>query len=84
MLKLKNFALPIFAMVAAVSLGGAQAALADHDHWRNDRYYHSRHSNQVVYRAHHNSSNYNKRYYNRHNNRPRSVSREVRHVLRHI
>ena len=92
MLQFKKFVLPILAMVATVTLGSTQAALADHDQWRNGYNGHSRHSNQVVYRTHHNRRYYNNRnnyrsnYRNndRYYNHSRSVGREVRHVLRHI
>lgn len=87
MFKFKNFALPLFAMVATVTLSSSQSALADHDHWRNGHDDHARHSNQV-YRNHHNGPYYNNRnnsrYNNRYNNHPRSVRRQVKHVLRHI
>ncbi len=88
MLQFKKFVLPIFAMIATVTLGSTQAALADHDQWRNGYDGHYRRSNQVVYRTHHNRAYYNNRNSYRNNNRnynhPRSVGREVRHVLRHI
>jgi len=92
MLKFNKTPITILAAIAAITMSGTQAALADHDGNRGHdgdrgRQFHNSgyRSNNAAYYNNNGYYNNNNGYYNNgYGNHPRTVKHEIRHVLNNL
>jgi hypothetical protein len=76
----------ILSAIAAISIGGAQAVLADHDDWNGHDGDHGRtvqfQNNNGWNNYHNNNVRYQNDRYNNHH--PRTVKHEIRHLVNNL